>query len=537
MAVTLTGFGGVGEIGGNAFLLDDGRNRLFLDFGRRFGNDPHLDEQSGLDTRHMRPGWGDYFDEYLQPRSYRMAQDLAALQVIPPDLSLYRPDVGGLPGKAGVDGVLISHAHADHVGLIGLLKPDIPILMSRESEATVASLQATGIGGVANEFTEVRTKGYAWKDEGTVSTRPRRDTVPRRIQEAETADMGDWDIRQFAVDHSIHGARGSLLEGRDVTVAYTGDFRLHGRQRHETLKFLERAGGVDVLVAEGTNVHQGHKHDGNDDEQSVEGEILDLAAGEDGFLAIAFPPRDLDRFLSVWHVAKRLGRRLVIGTKQAHLLEQMRRPAEAGGAGRTDLPDPFRDPHLAVHLRNRGRGTIAHDRGRLELFDDDGRAEKVDVGPDEWDRVLSSEYAKWERPYLEKDNTVTSAEIGRSPGEWMFSISYWTITDLLDVFPEVPASKPGGLYIHSMTQPFNDDMELSDRKLRRWLAAFGLRYTQTHVSGHLSEDDLHHALDEIGAKRLVPIHSLHPDLTAEKYEARSGHKALLPSWGKPLPLA
>lgn len=531
MTVTLTGYGGVEEIGGNAFLVDDGRHSIFLDFGRRFGNDPVATKGTG----HMRPGIGDYFDEFLQPRSHCMAPDLAALQVIPDRPDIYRSDIGGNADPPSVDAVLVSHAHADHAGLIGLLKPSMPILMSHESHATLASLEETGMGGVWNEFTHYRAKGYGWKDESNVSTRPRRDRVERPFQDATRTDIGDWDIRQFTVDHSIHGARGTVLSGKDTTIVYTGDFRMHGRLKHETASFLERAGGADVLITEGTNVHQNHKHEGNDDEQSVEGEIEGLVRGDDGFVAIAFPPRDLDRFVSIWHVAKKLGRRLAITTKQAHMVEQLRAPVADGGGGRDDLPDPRTDPYLAIHLRNRGRGTIAQDRGILRLFDDGGRPETVDVGADEWSRVLLSEYAKWERPYLECDNTVTSKEIGAAPEEWMFTISFWSITDLLDIFPH---DRPGGLYIHSMTQPFNDEMEIGARKLERWLDAFNLRRADTHVSGHLSEDDLHWAIDEIGAKILVPIHSLHPGVTRDKYQDRNpGHKAILPVWGQPNVLA
>ncbi len=531
MAVTLTGYGGVEEIGGNAFLLDDGRSRIFLDFGRRFGNDPRVDMAKGLDTTHMRPGWGDYFDEFLQPRGYRMAHDLIATQVIPDTLSVYRTDIGGTPGPANVDGVLVSHAHADHCGLLGLLKPDVPVLMSEESRATMASLQETGQSGVQNEYLHYRAKGYGWKQDGGFTTRPKRGTVERPFMDATKTDLGTWDIQQFQVDHSIHGARATILQNDAVSLCYTGDFRMHGREADATKRFIERAGGVDVLVAEGTNVSQGHKHEGNDNELEVEAEIEHIMEKADGFVCIAFPPRDLDRLISIHHVAKRTGRRLVVGTKQAHLLQTMR------AAGRDDLPDPFHDPHIVVHLRHRGRGSIATEQGMLTVYDDAGRPERVDVGAAEWSKVVASEYAAWERPYLEEDGTITSAEIGRSPEEFLFSISYWTITDLLDIFPDAPDKKPGGLYIHSMTQPFNDEMEISDRKLRRWLDLFGLERHDTHVSGHLSEDDLHWVIDEIGAKRLVPVHSMHPSITAEKYEARTGQKALMPSYGRALPLA
>lgn len=82
MATTLTLYGGVGEIGGNKILLEDGDRRIFLDFGRPFGRYSH------------------YFDGiFIKERSPRGLLDPMMLGLLPPLEGLYRRDlVPHLPG-------------------------------------------------------------------------------------------------------------------------------------------------------------------------------------------------------------------------------------------------------------------------------------------------------------------------------------------------------------------------------------------------------------------------------------------------------
>lgn len=567
-AVTLTGYGGVGEIGGNAFLLEAPGLRAFLDLGKRFGatatmkRDPVTHKKSfTAEDFTRRAGWNDYFDTFLQPRTHSAVRDQAALGLIPWEGEmprLYRGDLGGAPGPAPVDAVLLSHAHIDHCGLLGLVRPDVPVAASRQTVATLDSMEATTSRGWEYDFLQVPARAsYERRDDGSIGElRQKDEAITRRPVATDGRLLGDgrWRVEFHEVDHSIQGASAFVLTDGDTKVVYTGDFRQHGLSPEKTAAFLKAAVEPDVLIMEGTNVRPGHPHHNETDKESLVGdEVKRLieehdAKGGPAFVAVGYPPRDLDRLRSLHRVARQVGRRLLIAPKQAHVLDALR------DAGRDDLPDWRGDPNLGVFIRSVEHG-ILDKRGTVPLTDKLTLAmERIGVPDDQWLELAARELTDWEvrmlggawekvgsRKRLVKPvpfgeaHVVTPDMVRADPGEYLVSLNLFTMNNLFDLFPD--RSKAGGLYVHSQTQPHNDDMEQDLFRLQRWLMAFNLNAPdhvpkRTHVSGHLSEEDIHHILDELRPKLLVPIHSEHPGITRDKYQSRTGRKGLVLDWGR-----
>ncbi|MEA3136169.1 MAG: ribonuclease [Thermoplasmata archaeon] len=566
MALTLTGYGGVGEIGGNSFVLDDGKTRLLLDAGRRFG--AATVEYQLPESYVRRPGFGDYFDAFLKARSFAAARDLQTLDLVPRLPTLYRTDLGGQAGERPVDAICITHAHQDHFGLLGLIRTDIPVLASQETVSTFANLQETSPRGWETDLLDMQLRGGVGYTKAKSKTEGPKLTVNWRYGDDESGPgrpflqepaqvVGDWEISHAPVDHSIQGAVGFVAVRKDgFKLVYTGDFRAHGRRPELTERFLKLAEDPDVLMVEGTRVRRAsdEKHDHahgaapkakTDSENAVELEIEALIAAHEkeagpGFVGIGYPMRDVDRLVSIWNVARRLGRRLVLQPKQAHLLQTLAR------TGRTDIPDPLRDRNLAVFVKAQGKGTVLRRGGPLLMGNKLTLAmQELQAPPDQWIRLVSTELDKWERVLLGAadedgsiqlgDNVVTPLDVAAAPRDYLFTLSYWNMTDLFDLFPDRSLAK--GLYIHSQTQPFNDDLELVMFKLTRWIKAFNLAGPEhTHVSGHAGEETLHAILESLKPKTLVPVHSEQPGMTATWYSDRIGRKALLPHPGQALTL-
>jgi len=491
---------GADSIGGTKIFLDTGGARVLLDFGINYKR------------------FGAYFEEYLKPRGSRGILDLWRLGLVPPTPDLYREDLWpedlqreGEPLE--VDLIFLSHAHMDHCGLLGVVRPEIPVAASPAAWAVLKAVQDAGKAEFYSETVYVvpriqlenprALKSAGWKSQAAQGREIRLtgDTVPdelvkflhrppnpngRALEPGEVhplqREVGGYQVRAFPVDHSIPGALAYALETDAGWVVYTGDLRLHGELREATLKFVEEAWRLRprLLLIEGTRA--GPLGMENPTEADVRARAHGIVEGNPGKLVIAdFSPRQIERLKGFLEIAQATGRRLVVLSKDMYLLEAL----EACGW----LDGVANSPALAI-------------------YDD------VVVSPQVWDRRLRERY---------RERLVRPKDVKEDPGNFILAFSFWDLKNLLDIEPD------GGVYIYSSSEAHGEEQEVDMRRLWEWLKFFGMEVHGfevgeegrptfmggLHASGHASPEDLLFMAREIAPETLVPIHTERPEFFLE----------------------
>ena len=246
---TITVFDGANTIGGNKIYVEEGSRGVFLDFGKNFGK------------------YGRFYEEYLKNRTTRGIHDLLHLGLIP-KLNIYRSDlipsdisIASFP-KLDVTAVLLSHAHLDHCGNIGLLDTGIPIVATPMSVAILKGLQDTTKSATDSDVAYISERAPLNEDPLYLESKPRSPYIGKDFlctseppgalleflcgrpgqdgRNAKKLEPGTcmpfecrdvpFEVSAHEVDHSIYGACGYILRGEGGVIAYTGDFRLHGKQ-------------------------------------------------------------------------------------------------------------------------------------------------------------------------------------------------------------------------------------------------------------------------------------------------------------------
>ncbi len=489
-------YGGVDEIGGNKILLGSDTSSIFLDFGMSFKKA------------------NNYFSEFLQPRKGNGILDFIELGLLPRIKGIYRDDYlrhSGLdsPEKSFVDGVLLSHAHMDHSAYIHHLRQDIPLFMTEESQLILKVLEDTSSVSFGETLEFKKTFHFTAKKrvEGFKRLSGKDSRVERElniVKPYENFQIGDFNIKSAPVDHSLPGASAFILENNNDTLIYTGDLRFHGRRPEVTRKFVKEAKKTNptVLISEGTRID----NPSTETEEDIEVNAKNLIAGFDGLVIVNFPVRDLDRLLTFYKVAKENDRTLVVNLKQAYMLKLF------SGRGYPELND------VGVYLPRRGWGLIADDS--YVCFDGEWLCGS-EIDP----YHTSSDYKNWEKEFIEGENSVTYLDLREEPEKYIFRCDFFELKELIDVKPEK------AVYIKSVTEPFDEEMEIDEKRVLNWLNHFNLLpMYKMHVSGHASGPELLEMIREIHPDILYPIHTEKKELFRELEE--DGVKVVYPKLSK-----
>jgi len=288
--------GGVGEIGGNKFLIHDknARIKIYLDFGKNFN----------VSRKY-------YEFPFTYPESIEELISIGAIPDTPSIYTRFRKEDFRKGFRieeerdTDLDAVLISHAHLDHYGHISLINRKVPIYAGECAINIISAMNSLIYSKTSPELFYDGLKLISFRTGKHIDINKGIDGIV---------------IEPIHVDHSIPGAYGFMLHTSIGTIAYTGDFRNHGPQNKMTEEFiqiLERE-NIKILLIEGTHIN----YSGTLSEKDVYLKLLDLVErSRKGLVIIDFSRSDLDRFSTVFRTAIKTGRILVIDAKRYRILK------------------------------------------------------------------------------------------------------------------------------------------------------------------------------------------------------------------------
>jgi ribonuclease J len=309
---TIRFLGGVREIGGNKVIVEDGPDRILIDFGPSFS-----------------PVWEQYWGQYLQPRTASPVKDYLEFGLLPRVEGLFSEEaLAGSdlkPTEPEFQGVFVSHAHLDHAGHLKLLDPRIPVYVSEGTGTLLDTIE---------ESTYTRYGEHPW----------------HRMPYGTPVTIGKLEVVPLPVDHSIPGASGFLIRTSEGTIVYTGDFRQHGPRAAETHRFFEAALAEKpaVLITEGTRAGPDPRPQFS--EEGVRQGVDDLLARSKQLALVTSYPRDLDRFATMYQAARAVGRSLVVSLRTAYLLSSAHRAFPS-----IPMPVPGESEGVYVYRRPKSR--------------------------------------------------------------------------------------------------------------------------------------------------------------------------------------
>jgi ribonuclease J len=217
------------------------------------------------------------------------------------------PVIDGLDGTdPSLLGILISHPHLDHYGLLAHVSQNVKV----------------GLGPAARRMLKAAS-----------------DFVPGDwpipvpgwdYESGQTFEVGPFRATPHLVDHSAYDAYALLIEADGKRLFYSGDFRGHGRKAALFNKMIAVApSNIDALLLEGSSLGRIGNDDAFPSESDVEAQLAQVFAETNGLALVHTSAQNIDRIVSIIRAARKTGRRMVIDLYAASILE---------ATGNTNIP-------------------------------------------------------------------------------------------------------------------------------------------------------------------------------------------------------
>jgi len=406
---------GTREIGGTLIELKHDDSRLLLDAGYPlFLNGNPIDDKVAK----------------LPP------VELLKLGVLPPIKGLYKWD------SPSVDGIIISHAHLDHYGLLKYVHPDIPVHLSAGAKTLIEVSQTFKI------FEQYPINAWIFRM-------------------YEPFNVGSFAVKPYLIDHSAFDAAAFEIHADNKTVIYSGDFRGHGRKAVCLDTFIKHVTKqADVLFTEGSMVSRSDELTISEDE--LEAAVIEELKNKSGIALVQSSSQNIDRIVSFYRAALRLGKTFVVDVYTANVLHEL---STLGNK----IPYPSYD--------------------KLRVFFPYRLTQKVF-------NEIGGEYAKRFSAYH-----IPKEQLEKRQSEIIMLVRPSMQNDL------EKCNLSGGAFFYSMWQGYRD----SDyqQKFENWLDAKGFNKNFLHTSGHAKVSDIKRLIDGLNPKKIVPIHTMQPNAFLE----------------------
>lgn len=283
-------------------------------------------------------------------------------------------------------------------------------------------------------------------------------------------ELGPFTITPFLVDHAAYDAYALMVDADGKRLFYSGDFRMHGRKS----KLLERLmsnppAHIDAMLMEGSSLGRLEHDDNFPGESDVEQSLVNTFKESTGLVMVHASSQNIDRIVSIFRACKKTGRRLIVDLYTAIVLE---------ATGNLKLPQSDW-PEISLYVPNSQRIKIK----KLEYFEPLKRHSK-------------------NRIFIEDLRGIANKSV------LLFRPLH--INDL-----EKADCIKGAVYIYSQWEGYWE--KESYAYLREWLIKRGIPKISIHTSGHASPQDLKRFVTALNPRKVIPIHTFHPDQFKELF--------------------